>query len=81
MTFNFLNSFFSKPAVWEHCSPDYKLIGLRQRNGFTQQEAAQYLRVSWYGFYDYEVGRKEPTPEIWHLRLQARLGWFSGETL
>jgi DNA-binding transcriptional regulator YiaG len=57
----------------EAYSPDYRLIALRQRNGFTQKEAARYLKTSWYAIYDYEQGRKYPVPESWYRILEARL--------
>ena len=57
-------------------SPDYWLIALRQRNGFTQKEAAMYLKTSWYAIYDYEEGRKYPVPESWYRILEARLTSF-----
>jgi DNA-binding XRE family transcriptional regulator len=57
-------------------SPDYRLIALRQQNGFTQKEAARYLKTSWYAIYDYEEGRKYPVPESWYRILEARLTSF-----
>lgn len=52
---------------------DYRLYSLRVQNGFTQKEAAMYLKTSWYAIYDYEEGRKYPVPERWYRILEARL--------
>ena len=57
----------------ENHSPDFRLIALRQRNGFTQREAAKYLGVSYPGFYYYEIGKLDPTPERFYYILEARL--------
>ena len=60
-------------------SPDYRLVALRQQNGFTQKEAAEYLKTSWYAIYDYEEGRKNPVPESWNRILEARLTSAAGD--
>lgn len=54
-------------------SPNYKLIKLRELNRFSQKEAAAYLGVSTSGYFHYERGLKEPVPESWYYRLEARL--------
>lgn len=59
--------------------PDYKLIGLRQQNAFTQKEAARYLNVSWSGFCDYERGRLYPVPERWFRILEGRIDTKGGK--
>lgn len=53
--------------------PDYRLVGLRQRNGLTQREAAKYLGVSYPGYCYYESGKLEPTPEKFYRILEALL--------
>jgi DNA-binding transcriptional regulator YiaG len=52
---------------------DYRLYSLRVQNGFTQKEAAKYLKTSWYAIHDYEIGRRYPVPERWYRILEARL--------